>query len=195
MPYEPHRIVSSEEERLILVDADDREIGSLDKAACHDGAGVLHRAFSLFIFDAAGRLLLQQRSAGKRLWPLYWSNSCCSHPRLGETMEEATARRLREELNIGAELEFVYKFAYSARFDASGSENELCWVFLGRTADTVVPNRHEIAAVRTLAPHEIDSELERESARFTPWFKLEWHRLAAEHPDRLDRYVRPVSSG
>ena len=137
-----HRVVSSEQEELILVDENDREIGSLDKAACHDGTGVLHRAFSLFIFNPRGELLLQQRSRTKRLWPLYWSNSCCSHPRRGETMEEATARRLEDELHIAAELEFVYKFAYQARFDATGAENELCWVYLGRTGGTVTPNRN-----------------------------------------------------
>ena len=92
-----HRIVSSEAEELILVDGEDNETGYLSKAACHDGDGVLHRAFSLFLFDSAGRLLLQQRAATKRLWPGFWSNSCCSHPRRGESMEVATSRRLRDE--------------------------------------------------------------------------------------------------
>lgn len=186
---EQHRIVSSEQEELILVDADDREIGNLDKAACHDGAGVLHRAFSLFIFDARGQLLLQQRAAGKRLWPLYWSNSCCSHPRRGETMDEATARRLGDELHIAADLEFVYKFTYSARYDASGSENELCWVYLGRTGDAIVPNENEIAAVRLLSAGALDEELDRHPDRFTPWFKLEWQALRERHAEELRKYL------
>ncbi len=194
MSHHLHRVVSSEEERLILVDEQDREIGSLDKAACHDGEGVLHRAFSLFVFDAAGELLLQQRSAGKRLWPLYWSNSCCSHPRYGETVEEATARRLREELNIEAELEFVYKFAYTARFGESGSENELCWVFLGRTRDRAVPNRHEIAAVRSLPADRVSAELARDPQAFTPWFRLEWQRLERDWPELLRRYAQPAAA-
>ena len=92
-------VVSSESEALILVDENDREIGFSSKDSCHDGPGILHRAFSLFIFNTAGELLLQQRSAGKRLWPLYWSNSCCSHPRAGETMELAVNRRLQQELH------------------------------------------------------------------------------------------------
>jgi isopentenyl-diphosphate Delta-isomerase len=186
-----HRIVSSEREQLILVDANDREIGSLDKAACHDDAGVLHRAFSLFIFDSRGELLLQQRSADKRLWPLYWSNSCCSHPRLGETMEEATARRLNDELHVAAELEFVYKFAYEARFDAAGSENELCWVYLGRTRDTVVANKNEIAATRTLPAAALDAELAGQPGRFTPWFRMEWRRLREQYAETLQRYLEP----
>lgn len=187
-----HRVVSSEEESLILVDAQDREIGSLDKAACHDGAGVLHRAFSLFIFDSRGELLLQQRSAGKRLWPLYWSNSCCSHPRRGETMEEATARRLGDELHVEAELEFVYKFVYSARYDGSGSENELCWVYVGRTGDAIIPNRNEIAAVRTLSAGVLDDELDRHPDRFTPWFKLEWQELRGRYAGTLRKYLEPA---
>ena len=74
------------------MDADDREIGHASKAACHDGHGILHRAFSLFVFNERGELLLQQRSAEKRLWPGYWSNSCCSHPRQGEAMRGLKAR-------------------------------------------------------------------------------------------------------
>src|SRR6185437_11810517 len=89
---------AADSELLILVDESDREIGQLSKAECHRGSGVLHRAFSLLIFNEAGELLLQQRSAHKRLWPLYWSNSCCSHPRRAESMETAIHRRLYEEL-------------------------------------------------------------------------------------------------
>lgn len=183
-----NRIVSSDSERLILVDKDDQEIGSLDKASCHDGDGVLHRAFSLFIFNPRGELLLQQRSASKRLWPLYWSNSCCSHPRVGETMEEATSRRLAEELNVDAELEFVYKFDYEARFDASGSENELCWVYLGRTTQAISPNDREIAATRSLSATDLQAELARTPRAFTPWFKLEWERLGMDHATVLQKY-------
>ena len=101
-----NRVVSSEAEELILVDEHDREQGYLSKAACHDGAGILHRAFSAFLFNPAGELLLQQRADSKRLWPGFWSNSCCSHPRRGESMQVATRRRLLDELNIEAELEF-----------------------------------------------------------------------------------------
>lgn len=182
------RIVSSDDDRLILVDADDREIGSLDKAACHDGDGVLHRAFSLFVFNTDGELLLQQRSASKRLWPLHWSNSCCSHPRLGESMEEAIARRLQEELAIRAELEFVYKFSYHASFEALGSENELCWVYVGRTGEEIAPNENEIAATRSISAARLRTELDRNPERFTPWFKLEWQRLERDFSQILGKY-------
>lgn len=186
------RIVSSEDEELILVDADDVETGILDKASCHNGEGVLHRAFSLFVFDVRGRLLLQQRSAGKRLWPLYWSNSCCSHPRCGESMETATERRLHDELNIGASLEFVYKFSYQAAYGSQGAENELCWVFLGRTGEEVAANRNEIAATRFVTAGQLQDELGSVPGHFTPWFKLEWQRLEREHGDLLGKYLAPA---
>jgi isopentenyl-diphosphate delta-isomerase type 1 len=117
----------SDLDALILVDSADRDVGRLSKARCHEGNGILHRAFSLLIFDGNGDLLIQQRAPGKRLWPLYWSNSCCSHPRSGETMEEATQRRLHEELGISCPLQFLFKFQYHAQFDATGSEHELVY--------------------------------------------------------------------
>lgn len=184
------RIVSSEKEQLILVDENDVEMGHIDKQSAHDAKGLLHRAFSLFIFNPDGKLLMQQRSGDKRLWPNYWSNSCCSHPRRGETMQEATRRRLRDELNIDAELEFVYKFTYQASYDDLGAENELCWVYLGRTADVIVPNRNEIADTGWLSSSELQRKLEEKHARFTPWFKLEWQRLKADHAQVLGKYLR-----
>jgi isopentenyl-diphosphate Delta-isomerase len=178
-------IVSSENEPLILVDSSDRAVGELDKAACHNGDGVLHRAFSLFIFDPEGRLLIQQRAPGKRLWPGYWSNSCCSHPRAGETMAEAVGRRLRQELGLEAALHYVYKFEYTARYLDLGTEHELCWVYVGRTTAQPVINSTEIGDWRWIAPADLDAELASHDERFTPWFKLEWRRLKARFGDDL----------
>ncbi len=183
-----NRVVSSEGEQLILVDKDDRERGHLSKAACHDGTGVLHRAFSAFLFNAAGELLLQQRADSKRLWPGYWSNSCCSHPRRGESMNTATVRRLDEELNLAAELRFVYKFRYQASYADLGSEHELCHVFLGRIGNDVQPNAEEISAIRFVSAESLDSELSESPERFTPWFKLEWDALKTDHSAILDAY-------
>jgi isopentenyl-diphosphate delta-isomerase len=183
-----HKVVSSDAEELILVDEDDTEIGFLSKAKCHDGAGILHRAFSLFLFNKTGELLLQQRSESKRLWPGYWSNTCCSHPRKGESMSVATRRRLRDELNIEAPLEFVYKFSYRAEFGETGSENELCHVYLGRANDAVAPNELEISAIRFAAVDALLREFDTSPEQFTPWFKLEWLALVEEHRDALSRY-------
>jgi isopentenyl-diphosphate delta-isomerase len=185
-----HRVVSSESEELILVDADDNETGFLSKAECHDGQGRLHRAFSLFLFNADGKLLLQQRAASKRLWPGFWSNTCCSHPRRGESMEVATRRRLRDELNIETPVEFVYKFRYQAAFGDAGSENELCHVFLGHAPAIVEPNEHEIAAIRFVSPEELASEFERHPEQITPWFRMEWRALTTTYADRLARYLQ-----
>jgi isopentenyl-diphosphate delta-isomerase len=184
-----HRIVSADSEELILVDGGDREAGFLDKARCHDAGGILHRAFSLFIFNTDGQLLLQKRSADKRLWPLYWSNSCCSHPRRGETMEFATRRRLADELNVEAELEFIYKFQYQAWFGKLGSENELCSVYLGRCYDQVVANHTEISDIRYVEASELAEEFRRSPENFTPWFKMEWDRLNTEFRQSLAKYT------
>jgi isopentenyl-diphosphate delta-isomerase len=184
-----HRIVSSESEQVILVDDEDRELGVLDNGLCHNGDGVLHRAFSLFLFDSDGELLLQQRSAGKRLWPMFWSNSCCSHPRRGESMDIATCRRLADELNIDATLEFVYKFSYQARYGDAGSENELCSVYLGRCLGEVIANQSEVAAIRYANSAALTEELRRSPELFTPWFKMEWDQLCNDHYDALSRYT------
>ena len=189
MTEQVHGIVSDESESLILVDRDDNELGTLSKARCHDGEGVLHRAFSLFVFDPDGRLLLQRRAHDKRLWPGYWSNSCCSHPRAGERMEEAVHRRLLQELGIVAELDFVYKFVYQARYGAAGSEHELCWVYAGVTAEPVQANETEVAEWRFVDPEGLAAELDAHPERYTPWFRMEWERLTGEHAGTLERIL------
>src|ERR1700736_5502107 len=174
--------LTADSETLILVDGADRELGYLDKAQCHVGRGVLHRAFSLLIFNGRGELLLQQRAASKRLWPLYWSNSCCSHPRRAESMEPAIHRRLGEELGLRCPLHFLFKFQYQAQFDAAGAEQELCSVFIGRTSDPVRIDPSEIRACRWISPESLQAELaDSEAGRFTPWFVMEWERIWRDH--------------
>ena len=173
-------IVSFDTEPLILVDSNDQEIGQLDKGACHDGQGLLHRAFSVFLFNSQGQLLLQQRHPTKRLWGGFWANTCCSHPRVGETMAIATQRRLQEELGLQAELEYVYKFEYHAQFGDLGSEHELCHVFIGTTDAAPVVNPTEIAATRYISMEDLERELVEYPERYSPWLKLEWQRLSTE---------------
>ena len=173
---------AADSDTLILVDESDQEVGHMSKARCHDGAGILHRAFSLLIFNAKGELLLQQRASCKRLWPLYWSNSVCSHPRRAETMEAATHRRLREELGVGCPLQFLFKFRYQAQFAEAGAEHELCSVFIGRCAEPVRPDRNEIAGWRWITPDALQAEMAgADGVRFTPWFVLEWERVWRDH--------------
>jgi isopentenyl-diphosphate delta-isomerase len=182
-------VVSSEEERLILVDSDDRETGTSTKSACHDGAGVLHRAFSVFVFNRHGELLIHQRHPSKRLWPNFWSNSCCSHPRAGEDVDVAVHRRLEQELGLTADLHYVYKFEYVAPFGDAGTEHELCWVYAGTTDAAPVINTTEIANWRWIAPATLDSELAQTPQRFTPWFKLEWQALRGPHREGLEKII------
>ncbi len=180
------RVVSSESESLIRVDENDNELGFLSKGECHDGDGLLHRAFSVFLFDPQGRLLIQQRAAEKRLWPLFWANSCCSHPRAGETMAEATERRLLDELGVRTPLHFIYKFRYQANYQGLGSEHELCWVYVGRVDEfQLKPNPLELAAWRFLAPSEVDQMMEDEMEPLTPWFRMEWESLQGRYRDEI----------
>jgi mevalonate kinase/isopentenyl-diphosphate delta-isomerase type 1 len=168
-------------QRLVQVDDRDRVTGYCTREQCHAGEGLRHRAFSIFIFDRRGRVLLQKRSGEKTLWPLFWSNSCCSHPRAGESTVAAAHRRLTEELGIAVPLTYLFKFAYQARYDASGSENELCSVFIGRSDQTIAADPREVDAWRYVTLAELDAELAEAPERFTPWLKLEWERLR-HHP-------------
>ncbi len=174
-------IVSSAAEALLLVDEQDREIGVESKQACHAGGGLLHRAFSIFLFNSQDELLLQKRSAQKPLWPSYWSNTCCSHPRAGETMEQAVARRLAEELGIQCTLRFLYKFKYHAAYGSLGSEREYCWVYVGHYDGHPRVNLNEIADWRYVDVSSFDAELAAAPERFTPWLKLEWAEIKQAH--------------
>ncbi|MFQ6005595.1 MAG: isopentenyl-diphosphate Delta-isomerase [Woeseia sp.] len=179
-------VVSDEGERLVLVDESDKPIGYASKAHCHDGEGQLHRAFSLFVVDGKGQVLMQQRSSQKRLWPTYWSNSCCSHPRQGETMETATRRRLEQELGISCDLKYLFKFRYQEQYGDEGSEHEFCWVYLGRSDDPVQPNRNEIASWCFMKPSTLDRLLYEHPQWFTPWFRMEWRRILSHYREELE---------
>ena len=181
-------VVSTDAEDLVLVDGQDRELGFLDKAACHDGKGVLHRAFSVFLFNDRGEVLIQKRAASKRLWPSYWANSCCSHPRRGEALEQAVRRRLGEELGVRAQqvrgLAFLYKFEYQAAFGAAGSEHELCSVFRAQLAGAPMVNTTEIDDWAWVAPSALTRRLEQRPGDFAPWLHLEWPHLLADEGTR-----------
>jgi isopentenyl-diphosphate delta-isomerase len=178
-------IVSNEAEPLILVDELDREIGFKPKTDCHLGQGVLHRAFSIFVFNSRNELLLQQRAGSKMLWPNYWSNTCCSHPRRGESMDDAVVRRLEQELGFACPLEFLYKFKYQAQYGAIGAEHEYCWVYYGRYDGPVDVNVNEIAAWRFVGVEALERELGGAPETFTPWFKMEWRHIRANYLDGM----------
>lgn len=181
-------VVSFDNEALIIVDAQDRILGHGTKAELHQGAGTLHRAFSIFLFDDAGHVLLQKRSADKPLWPEFWSNTCCSHPRRGESYGIATRRRLKEELGVEAPLRFTHRFRYQAQFSAEGAEHELCSVYVGRIDGDPVPNPQEVSDWQWVSPSALDEWLDTNPENLTPWFKLEWAALrSGEHAETLER--------
>jgi len=165
------------EDQLIVVNERNEILGSDSKSRCHAGRGVLHRGFSVYIFDRAGRLLIQQRSEQKPLWPLYWSNSCCSHPRWGEEEDHAAHRRVREELGLEAPLRLVSSFRYHADFESVGSEHEICSVYIGVADGTVVANPQEVADWRFIGCEQLDSELSNNAGVYTPWFQRGWRGL------------------
>jgi len=184
------REVSFDDEMLVVVNKADEVVGYKNKLSCHQGDGILHRAFSIFIFNDKSQVLMQRRSDKKHLWPLFWSNSCCSHPRKGESMAEAASRRLEEELGISTSLIYLYKFQYQARFKDVGSENELCSVYVGKSDDTVKTNPNEIAAWQFMDTAELEQEIKQFPERFTPWFKMEWERLRRDHWPRIQELIK-----
>ena len=170
------------DERVILVDAEDRPVGEAEKAACHRHPVPLHRAFSVFLFDASGRMLLTQRSAKKATWPGSWSNACCSHPRPGEATAEAAARRVREELGVTAALRPLFSFVYEARYDDVHGEHELDHVFVGRLDAEPAPDPDEIAAWRLVEPAALRAALAETPGDYSPWFRLSVERVLAAVP-------------
>ena len=180
-------IVSDQNELLILVDREDNELGFSSKAECHSGTGLLHRAFSVFIFNSSGQVLLQQRSQQKDLWNLYWSNSCCSHPRKGEQIENAAHRRMVEELSIDCELHYLYKFFYQESFGGKGSEHELCSVFVGRFDGEISININEIADWKFIDTEELSRSIDKHPEKYTPWLQLEWLELKKNYLDLINQ--------
>ena len=166
------------EERVILVDADDREVGTLEKLAAHERGGVRHRAFSVFIVDARGRWLLQRLAEGKYHFPGLWTNACCSHPRPGESTADAAHRRLREELGFDCPLTERFQFEYKAASEAEGlTEHELDHVFTGTHRGEIHPNPDEVGQVRWVELAELENEVKARPDTFTPWFKLALERV------------------
>ena len=180
-------IVSDQNELLILVDREDNELGFASKADCHFGSGLLHRAFSVFIFNSSGQVLLQQRSRQKELWALYWSNSCCSHPRQGEQIESAANRRIMEELSIDCELHYLYKFFYQEPFGTKCSEHELCSVFVGHYDGEISIITNEISDWKFLDTQELTESINQSPEIYTPWLRSEWLELKKNYLDSINQ--------
>jgi isopentenyl-diphosphate delta-isomerase len=170
------------EEQLILVSDDDEAVGVGEKISVH-AAGLLHRAFSIFIFNARGELLLQRRAGGKYHSGGLWSNTCCGHPRPGEPVAAAAHRRLREEMGFDCELAEVFSFRYEARLDGGYTENEFDHVLFGRFDGEPAPDAGEVCDWEWVALKELKERIEANAGGYTYWLRLCVERVA-EHQMR-----------
>ena len=158
------------EDVVVLVDERDVQVGIAPKLAVHR-EGRLHRAVSVMLFDDDGQALLQRRASGKYHSPGRWSNTCCGHPRPGESTLEAAKRRLRDELGIHAcDLEHVSKFIYQADLGGGLVEHELDHVFVGRWSGVLRPDPAEVSATRWVRRDDLEANLARSPGRYTAWF-------------------------
>ncbi|MEO9891732.1 isopentenyl-diphosphate Delta-isomerase [Aurantibacter sp.] len=165
-----------EEEKVILVNENDEELGTMPKMEAHEKA-VLHRAFSVFIMNKNGETMLQQRAADKYHSPLLWTNTCCSHQRLGETNIEAGKRRLQEEMGFTTELRELFSFVYKAPFDNGLTEHELDHVMLGHFEGEPIINTTEVAGWKWMKPAAIKEDIDNSPENYTAWFKIIFERF------------------
>ena len=159
------------EEQVILVNEKDEPIGLMGKMEAHE-KGLLHRAFSVFVFNSKQEVLLQQRAACKYHSPNLWTNTCCSHPRAGETNQQAGERRLQEEMGLQVPLQEVFSFIYKAPFDNGLTEHEYDHVLIGYSDAQPQINPEEVATWKWLSLEAIKEDILQAPERYTAWFKI-----------------------
>jgi isopentenyl-diphosphate delta-isomerase len=164
---------------VILVDENDNPIGTMPKMEAHEKA-MLHRAFSVFILNANDEVLLQQRANDKYHSAGLWTNTCCSHPHPGEDTLGAARRRLKEEIGMEADLQFVFKFMYKAPFDNLLTEHEIDHVFIGKTDQLPVINPEEVASYKYMKPEDIKLDMEQNPQSYTVWFRIIFNEFYKE---------------
>jgi isopentenyl-diphosphate delta-isomerase len=174
------------DEHVILVDADDVEIGTLEKLAAHR-KGALHRAISVFLYNSKGQMLIQRRAKDKYHSSGLWTNSCCSHPRPGEDSADAAQRRLVEEMGISANLTHVYSFTYKTEFDNGLTENEFDHVYVGVSDQQPHPNEQEVMEWRYVRTDDVRKEIQEQPGKFTSWFKLCFEEVVIK-TEQIEKY-------
>ena len=168
-------------QQVVLVDEQDKEIGSMEKMEAHRNA-LLHRAFSVFIFNPSGEMLLQRRALGKYHSGGLWTNACCSHPGPGEAVLDAAQRRLREEMGFSTPLEKVFDFVYKESFDNGLTEYEFDHVFVGRYDGKIFPDREEVEDYRYQTIEKVRESLKAHPERYTVWFPIAFQALLDRLP-------------
>ena len=159
------------EEEVILVNQENEQIGTMPKMEAHEKA-LLHRAFSVFIINKDGEIMLQQRAASKYHSPLLWTNTCCSHQRVGETNIEAGKRRLQEEMGFVAELKELFSFIYKAPFDNGLTEHEYDHVMIGDFNSEPKINPEEVEDWKWMSPELVKEDIIDNPEQYTVWFKI-----------------------
>lgn len=159
------------EEQVVLVSENDEVLGLMEKQQAHIN-GLLHRAFSVFLFNENGEMLLQKRAAGKYHSPNQWTNAVCSHPRIEESYLEGSKRRLKEELGIEADLSEKFHFIYKAEVGGNLWEHELDHVFVGKFDGEFNLNPDEVSEIRYISIESLDQEIKENPEHFTEWFKI-----------------------
>lgn len=158
-------------QRIILVDEHDNAIGTMDKMEAHR-KGVLHRAFSVLLFNSKGDVLLQKRSKNKYHSGGLWTNTCCSHPLPHESIKDATRRRLKQEMGIDLQPEFAFKFIYKTNLDKDLIEHECDHVFIGIFDGIPVINKNEVEEWKFMNLHSVRTDMKQFPEAYTAWFKL-----------------------
>lgn len=158
-------------EFVVLIDRDDNQIGLMEKQQAHY-AGLLHRAFSVFVFNSKDELLIHQRAASKYHSPKLWTNTCCSHPRENETYEQAVHRRLKEEMGFDCEVEEKFHFIYKAELEEDLFEHELDRVFIGWYDGDLDFNPNEVMDTKWISISELKNDINKNPDDYTVWFKI-----------------------
>ena len=158
-------------QEVILVNGFDEPIGSMEKMEAHEKA-LLHRAFSVFLFNKKGEMLLQKRAATKYHSPSLWTNACCSHPMPGEETKAGALRRLAEELGFTTSINKAFHFTYKAVFDNGLTEHEFDHVFVGEYEGVMILNTEEVSEVCYKRMADIKTEIEHNAGEYTEWFKI-----------------------
>jgi len=166
-------------EKVILVDAQDNQIGTEEKIKAHKD-GKLHRAFSVFVYNSEGKMLIQKRALSKYHCPGLWSNTCCSHPRVGETIMEAAHRRLKEELGFDCDLKEVFTFTYKVAFDNGLTEHEFDHVLTGKFDGTPVLNKEEVADYKWVDVQELKTDIKNNPDNYTYWLKVALDKIESK---------------
>ena len=167
---------------VVLVDSQDNELGKMEKLEAHE-KGLLHRAFSIFLFNSKGEMLIQQRSLSKYHSPGLWTNACCSHPAPNESIIQAGNRRLKEELGLSTELVDAFNFEYRETFENNLTEHELDHVLVGYSEENPILNQEEAKDYRWITWTNLLEEIDLNPENFTIWFKI----ILTKHIEKLQK--------